>query len=65
MRNRRNFFQRYGGYLVLLVVVLMLAIGGRILVDQSPEPGVELAAGETADNQFNASEAENEAEEAG
>jgi hypothetical protein len=48
MRNRRNFFQRYGGYLVLLVVVLMLAIGGRILVDQSPEPGVELAAGETA-----------------
>lgn len=40
MGNYKTFLQRYGGYLVLLVAVLMLAIGGRMIAGngQTPEP---------------------------
>jgi murein DD-endopeptidase MepM/ murein hydrolase activator NlpD len=40
MGNNQTFLQRYGGYLVLLVAVLMLAIGGRMLAGdgRTPEP---------------------------
>lgn len=31
MGDNQNFFQRYSGYLILLAVVVVLAIGGRIL----------------------------------
>jgi LysM repeat protein len=55
MSDNQNFFQRYGGYLILLAVVLLLAIGGRILSDNgrqtieqaSEETGLETAATES------------------
>jgi murein DD-endopeptidase MepM/ murein hydrolase activator NlpD len=50
MENNQNFLQRYGGYLILLVVVFMLALGGRILSgDGRTPPDAELAATQTAE----------------